>query len=67
MVLAARGQKAVDETVTEIKVEGGSALGVAADVSTSEGAKRLIDNAVDAFGGVDILVNSQGIQRYGTV
>jgi len=67
VAVAARGQEAVDAVVSEIKAEGGSALGLAADVSTSEGAKRLIDNAVDAFGGVDILVNSQGIQRYGTV
>lgn len=67
VVIAARRQQAVDEVVSEIKAEGGSAIGLSADVSKSDDAKRLIDSAVDAFGGVDILVNSQGIQRYGTV
>jgi NAD(P)-dependent dehydrogenase (short-subunit alcohol dehydrogenase family) len=67
VVLAARRQNAVDEVVSAIKADGGSALGVPADVSRGEDAKRLIESAVDAFGGVDILVNSQGIQRYGTV
>jgi NAD(P)-dependent dehydrogenase (short-subunit alcohol dehydrogenase family) len=40
---------------------------VAADVSTAAGAEQLVRVAIDTYGGVDILVNSQGIQRYGTV
>jgi NAD(P)-dependent dehydrogenase (short-subunit alcohol dehydrogenase family) len=67
VVLAARRQDAVDAVVSEIKAAGGAALGLSADVSRSEDANRLIESAVDAFGGIDILVNCQGIQRYGTV
>jgi NAD(P)-dependent dehydrogenase (short-subunit alcohol dehydrogenase family) len=29
--------------------------------------KGLIDFAVEAYGGVDVLLNSAGVQRYGTV
>jgi 3-oxoacyl-[acyl-carrier protein] reductase len=40
---------------------GGTAVGVGADLSSYEGAEQLIRGAIDAFGGVDILVNSAGI------
>lgn len=67
VVIAARRADAVAETVRSITQAGGDATGVAADVSTSEGAQQLVQRAVDSYGGVDILVNSQGIQRYGNV
>lgn len=67
VLVVARRQDAIEETVAAIGEAGGTAVGVALDVSIAEGAKGAIDTAVEAFGGVDILVNSQGIQRYGTV
>lgn len=67
VIIAARHEAAVGETVEGITAAGGEAHGVIADVGTGEGAQRAIDAAVKRFGGVDILVNSQGIQRYGTV
>lgn len=66
VVVAARRPEPVDAAVTAIRGSGGLAIGVVADVSTSAGAKLAIETAVEEFGGVDILVNSQGIQRYGT-
>ena len=42
-------------------------ISVLADVSSQADMKRLTDTAVDTFGGIDILVNSAGVQRYGTV
>ncbi|MGH3258913.1 MAG: SDR family NAD(P)-dependent oxidoreductase, partial [Streptosporangiaceae bacterium] len=44
-----------------IEEAGGTAVGVGADLSSYEGAERLIRGAIDAFGGVDTLVNSAGI------
>jgi NAD(P)-dependent dehydrogenase (short-subunit alcohol dehydrogenase family) len=41
--------------------------GVVADVSRSAEVARFVDDAAKAHGGIDILVNSAGIQRYGTV
>jgi NAD(P)-dependent dehydrogenase (short-subunit alcohol dehydrogenase family) len=67
VVVAARRQEPVDERVEAIRQAGGTAFGVSADVSRAADAERVMQAAVAAYGGIDILVNSQGIQRYGTV
>jgi NAD(P)-dependent dehydrogenase (short-subunit alcohol dehydrogenase family) len=41
--------------------------GVRADVTVAADMERLVAAAVERFGGLDILVTSAGIQRYGTV
>jgi len=46
-----------------ISASGGSALAVAADVATAEGAKALVQRAEDEWSHVDILVNNTGITR----
>jgi NAD(P)-dependent dehydrogenase (short-subunit alcohol dehydrogenase family) len=65
VVLAARREDAVAEAAQAIAGANGEATGISADVSTTQGARALVQTAVDRYGGVDILVNSQGIQRYG--
>jgi NAD(P)-dependent dehydrogenase (short-subunit alcohol dehydrogenase family) len=67
VIIGARRQEPIDSVVAEIGKAGGEAIGLSVDVSRIEEAKSLIEAAVETFGGVDILVNSQGIQRYGTV
>ncbi len=67
VTLCGRRQDAVDEAVSAIRDAGGTVEGIAADVSMMDGARTLIQRTVERFGGVDILVNSAGIQRYGTV
>ena len=67
VVLCGRRQAAVDDAVAAITSAGGKAIGVAADVSKSADAERIVRTAVESFGAVDILVNSAGIQTYGTV
>ena len=67
VVIGARRQAAIDEAVAAIREASGEATGVQVDVSTAKGAQQLVQTAVDTYGGVDILVNSQGIQRYGNV
>ncbi len=42
-------------------------IAVAADVSTSHGVKSVVDGAVAAFGGLDILVNNVGLARGATI
>jgi NAD(P)-dependent dehydrogenase (short-subunit alcohol dehydrogenase family) len=51
------------EVVAAIKAAGGEAVVDNANVANWEGAKSLIDKAVDTFGGLDILVNNAGILR----
>ncbi|KAF7364579.1 hypothetical protein MVEN_00326900 [Mycena venus] len=52
---------AADEVVSSIESSGGCAIAVKADASTIAGGKHLIDEAVKAFGGIDILVLNAGI------
>lgn len=48
-------------TVANIERRGGAALGVAADISEESECLRLIDEAREAFGPVDILVNNAAL------
>ncbi|MCP5185719.1 MAG: SDR family NAD(P)-dependent oxidoreductase [Pseudomonadales bacterium] len=52
-----------DSTVEEIRAAGGTAIANKASVSTKEGARSIIEDAVKAFGTVHILVNNAGILR----
>jgi len=49
--------------VEEIRALGGEAVADDHDVATEEGAAALIDTALDAFGGLDALVNNAGFLR----
>ena len=51
------------QVVDEITAAGGRAVANGDSVSSWEGASRLIDQAVDAFGGLDVLINNAGILR----
>lgn len=52
--------KAATDNNKEIRV-----ISVQADVSTQEGAKALVDAAINEFGRIDVLVNNAGITRDG--
>ena len=52
-----------DDVVEEIRAAGGTAIANKASVASREGAKSIIDDAVAAFGTVDILINNAGILR----
>jgi 3-oxoacyl-[acyl-carrier protein] reductase len=49
--------------VAEIKTAGGQAIGCLADVSDAAATAAMIDAAVSAFGGLDILVSNAGLRR----
>src|SRR5436309_4752730 len=51
------------EVVDEIRGMGGEAVANGDDVSDWEGAQRLVNTAVEQFGGLDVLVNNAGILR----
>jgi len=51
------------EVVDEITAKGGKAVANYDSVSSWEGAQRMIQQAVDELGGLDVLVNNAGILR----
>ncbi len=52
-----------DEVVAEIVAVGGAAVANRDDISTWDGAERLVASAVEVFGGLDVVVNNAGILR----
>jgi NAD(P)-dependent dehydrogenase (short-subunit alcohol dehydrogenase family) len=51
------------EAVNEIVAAGGEAVADGSDVATWEGAKNLVQTAIYAFGGLDVIINNAGILR----
>jgi len=62
-----RDAAAAAAVAEEIRAAGGQAIAVVADVSSSEGAAHIAATVRAELGGLDILHNNAGIQRYGTV
>src|SRR5690348_14809922 len=54
---------AAQAVVEEIKKAGGEAIANGASVSDKKGAESIVQDAVKAFGTVDILINNAGILR----
>ena len=50
-----------DEVVAEIKAAGGQTIAVQADVANAADVDRLFKEAVDTFGGINVVVNCAGI------
>ena len=61
IAVADQNRDAAERTVEAVVNNGGSAVPVIADVSTASGAEGCVDNAVDALGGLQIVVNSAGV------
>ena len=57
------GEEAAQKTVAQLKAVGARALAVQADVSKEPDVLRLFDEAVQAFGRIDILVANSGVQK----
>jgi NAD(P)-dependent dehydrogenase (short-subunit alcohol dehydrogenase family) len=52
-----------DRVVAEIRAQGGEAVAHHASIAEPEGARSLVDLALERFGAVDVLVNNAGILR----
>jgi 3-oxoacyl-[acyl-carrier protein] reductase len=60
--LCARGAEALERAAEELR-GGARVIAVPADLSTPEGAGTVVAAALDAFGGLDILVNNVGTAK----
>ncbi len=61
--LCARGAARLEEAAAELRAEAGAddvVIGVEADLNTAGGVEQVIDAAVTAYGGIDILINNVG-------
>lgn len=63
VVLAARRKEVLDEVAAGIKAKGGVALAAPTDVTKEPEVIALFKTALDAFGGVNILVNNAGVAK----
>jgi len=61
LVLAARSLDKLVEIEQELKASGSEVVSVKTDVSVETDCKNLIEEAVKAFGQIDVLVNNAGI------
>ena len=57
------GSGPAGEVVDEIRAGGGEAVANGDDVADFEGAARIVQTALDAFGGLDVVVNNAGFVR----
>lgn len=72
-MFAARGAKVivngrkrgpVEETVAELLANGGEARASVGDVSTEAGANAIVEQAIQQYGRVDVVVNNAGILNF---
>ncbi len=67
VVLAARGKGELERVAKEITRAGGAARAVPTDVADLAQCQALVEAAVAAFGGLDVLVNNAGANRRGEI
>lgn len=60
---ASTDETPAEEVVATIKAAGGDAVVNTSDVSDWAGAKAMVDQAVETFGRLDVLINNAGILR----
>ena len=64
LVLAARDAPALEEVAYACGKRGGEALVVPTDVASEADCRRLVERAVAAFGGLDVVVNNAGMSMW---
>ena len=67
VVCVGRKEEALKIVADEVRGAGTEALTMRADLSVDSEADRVIDESVEAFGGIDVLVNAAGFLTTGTI
>lgn len=58
VVLSSRKQEVLDEQANQLKAKGYQAIGIACNVGNMEELPLLVEKTIEAYGGLDILVNN---------
>jgi NAD(P)-dependent dehydrogenase (short-subunit alcohol dehydrogenase family) len=61
VVMAARTRSRLEETAEEIRAQGGNAQAIQTDITDESQIERMVGEAIEAYGRIDILVNNSGI------
>ncbi len=61
ITISARNEEQLHQTAEELRKQGGDVLAVQGDVSIEKDCERLINETLDRYGRIDVLVNNAGI------
>lgn len=67
IIVADINMEGVKETVKAVEADGGKALGVKLDVTSKESVDAMVEEVLDVYGRIDILINNAGISQKVTV
>lgn len=65
LTLVARSQDALNDLAGKLNTDGTRAFAVAADLTVPGERERVIGEAVDKMGGLDVLINNAGVASFG--
>lgn len=63
VTVCARGGADLDLTAAELEAKGAAVLGMQADLTAADAPRRIIDETVQRFGRLDVLINNVGGNR----
>ena len=61
VVVNSRSRARAEDVADSIEADGGTAIGVEADVTDEDAMEALVETTVERFGSVDVLVNNAGL------
>jgi NAD(P)-dependent dehydrogenase (short-subunit alcohol dehydrogenase family) len=65
IALASRNADKLNELAAGLKAAGGDVIAVPTDITKPDDRRHLVDSAVTAFGGPDLLINNAGVGSWG--
>ncbi|HEV3436716.1 MAG TPA: SDR family oxidoreductase [Gemmata sp.] len=65
LVLASRNVASLNQLADELTKTGGDVVAIPTDITKSEERQRLVEGAVEVFGGLDLLINNAGVGSWG--